>query len=171
MSRDQQTVLKSPYNLCFQVCTRGAAIFAGPGPEDSVKMVYSENLEYGAIESQPHTPEKQLGNSARLWHAMKSMTIHGQWMHSCTFSTPTDTVRLQAADLFAYEICKEFESQRKRPDAPMRWGLRQILKLVDLDFVMIRLFNRKELLRLIIEAGFVHREGTEEIGDIDAQMF
>ena len=35
---------------------------------------------------------------------------------------------------------------------------------------MIRLFDRKELLRLIIEGNHPYREGTGEISDVDEQL-
>jgi hypothetical protein len=101
---------------------------------------------------------------------MKSRTDLGPWMESCSFSTPSETVQLQMADLFAYEICKEFENLQKRPHAPMRWALRQILNLEHEQFAMIRFFDRKELLRLVIEAGLPNKEGTEEVGDAGAQL-
>jgi hypothetical protein len=168
LNLQQRTNLRSPYHICFQTCTRGAALIAFP--DSQIRMVYSENIEYGATQQAPSTPYRQLGNAAQLWSVMKSRTDLGQWMESCSFSTPTETVQLQMADLFAYEICKEFENLQKRPGAPMRWALRQILKLEHEEFAMIRFFDRKELLRLVIEAGLPDTEGTGEVGDAGVQL-
>ncbi len=168
LTPQQQSNFKSPYHFAFQTCTRGAALL-GRAP-DEIRMVYSENIEYGAMESSPDAGARQLGNADLLWRSIKKLTLFGQWMHSCSFSTPAKTVQLQAADLFAYELYKEFENQQKRPNDPMRWGLKQILTLASPDHAFIRLFDRKELLRTIIEAGHPYQQGFEEVGDIDVQM-
>lgn len=168
LTPQQQSNFKSPYHFAFQTCTRGAAIL-GRVPAE-IRMVYSENIEYGAVESFPDAGAKQLGNADLLWRSIKELTFFGQWMHSCSFSTPGKTVQLQAADLFAYELYKEFENQQNRPNDPMRWGLKQILTLTSPDHVLIRLFDRKELLRTMVEAGHPYQEDFAEVGDIDEQM-
>jgi len=78
-------------------------------------------------------------------------------------STPTDTVPLQAADIIAYELSKDFENRIRRPNDRMRFGLRQILRMSNIPLPMIRLFDRRELLRLIVEAGFPCQVGVEEL--------
>jgi hypothetical protein len=166
LTTEQQSDLKSPYHLAFQTCTRGAAIL-GLVPAE-IRMVYSENIEYGAVE-RPHAKSKQIGDADLLWRSIKELTIFGQWMESCSFSTPIETIPLQAADLFAYELYKEFENQQRRPNDPMRWGLRQILSLASAEHVLIRLYDRKEMLRTIVEAGMPHQDGAEEVGNIDVQ--
>jgi hypothetical protein len=167
----QQTLLKSPWHVAFQICTRTTAIFAGPDSAEKARMVYSRNLEYGANRYDPDTPPRQRGNAAQLWDAIKVRTMFGRWMHSCSFEAPEEVVQLQVADLFAYEICKEFENQQKRPNALMRWPLRQILALMPQSLGLIRLFDRKELIRLLIEGGFERNdEALGEVGDLDTQM-
>jgi len=169
LSDHQQVSFKGPYHLCFQTCTRGAAIMGMDGPK--TRMIFAQNLEYGAIQSEPNADDQQLGNAELLWHSIKRLTDFGVGMESCSFKTPAEAIPLQAADLFAYELCKEFENQQKRPGDVMRWAMRQILSLYPGEEVMmIRLFDRKELLRLIVEAGMPHREGTEEIVHPDIQM-
>lgn len=91
-------------------------------------------------------------------------------MGSYASSTPAEVVQLQIADLFAYELAKEFENLLTRPSDPMRWPLRQLLTLVDYPWSMIQLFDRKELLRLILESRWSHSEHTEEVGDRAFQM-
>lgn len=168
LTPEQQLDFKSPYHLAFQTCTRGAAISALKPHE--VNMVFSENLDYGAVQSDASAGADQLGDAHVLWRAIKELTLFGEWMGECSFSSPAVTPQLQAADLFAYELYKEFENQQRRPDLPMRWGLRQILSLYPPEVSLIRLFDRKELLRTIIEANLPHKEHTEEVGDVDSQM-
>ena len=68
--------------------------------------------------------------------------------------------------LFAYELAKEFENLLIRPKDRMRWGLRQILRREGYAFNFIRLFDRKELLRIIKESSWPDQTGVEEITDI-----
>jgi len=77
---------------------------------------------------------------------------------------------LQIADLFAYELAKEFENLLKRPNDKMRWGLRQILKNEHFPTALISLIDRLELLRIIKESNMQFQEGIEELGDPVKQM-
>ena len=94
---------------------------------------------------------------------MRDTTDFGKWMGGYGSSTPADTVQLQAADLFAYELAKEFQNIVTRPKDRMRWGLRQILRAVNFPFHFVRLLDRKELLRIIKESRWPDQTGTEEV--------
>ena len=111
-----------------------------------------------------------LDSAEQLWHMMKAHTDFGKWMGSYGSSTPSANVQLQAADLFAYELSKEFEMLRIRPDGQMRWALQQILGLIHYPFAFISLMDRLELLRVIKESDWKCKENTEEVGDSNMQM-
>jgi hypothetical protein len=170
LSERQRTMLLDPYYVAFQTCTRGAAIVAAAYPHEKAVMVYSYNKEFGATKPQEVYSVDQAGRAEQLWHAMKNSTDFGRWMGAYSSGSPAEIVQLQAADLFAYELAKEFQNLICRPDDNMRWGLRQILPLVTNPWPMIRLFDRKELLRLIIEGNLPYKEGTEEVSDVDEQL-
>lgn len=171
LSDRQQKSLLDPYYVAFQRCTRGATGVGMFGePQEKVAMVYSYNEEYGATKPQKEYSVDQAGRAEQLWHAMKKNTDFGPWMGSYASNTPRELVQLQIADLFAYELAKEFENLLKRPDDKMRWGLRQILKKSHFQTAMISLMDRLELLRIIKESNMQFQEGTEEIGDPFKQM-
>ena len=170
LSDRQQAMFLDPYYLAFQTCTRGAALTAAGYRFEKVTMVYSYNKEFGVTEPQEVYSVDQAGRAERLWHAMAETTDFGKWMGAYTIGSPETIIQLQAADLFAYELAKEFDNLLFRPNDDMRWALRQILKLVTYPIPMIRLFDRTELLRLIIEGNFPYKEGTEEVTDVDAQL-
>jgi hypothetical protein len=86
-------------------------------------------------------------------------------MGSFASGTPTEMCPLQAADLFAYELCHEFENRIKRPHDKMRWGLRQILRMYRIPIPQIRLLDTKELLRVIHESQWPDQTGAEEINN------
>ncbi len=159
LTQAQRTMYRDPYHACFQLCTRGAAIQAVfEPPEEKVAMVYAFNEEYGTNKN---------GGAEQLWQAMKEhVTLDCDMnarMGSYASSTPSELCPLQAADLFAYELCHEFENRIKRPNDRMRWALRQILRMYKIPSPMVRLLDRKELLRQILESGWPDQTGTEEV--------
>ncbi len=170
LSPRQQVMLRDPYYIAFQRCTRGVAhLGMHVEPPDKVAMVYSYNKEFGATKPKEVYSADQAGIAEKLWHWMKESWDFGRGMGSYSSSTPGETVQLQAADLFAYELSKEFENLLTRPEDDMRWGLRQILSGADFPHAMISLMDRLELLRIIKESNMRFQEGTEEIPDTEAQ--
>jgi hypothetical protein len=166
LTAEQQSHFKDPYYVAFQTCTRGAAIQSmALTPPEKVAMIYAYNQQFGAVAPKEVYSVDQAGHAEQLWHVMQATTDFGQWMTGYGSSTPRDTVQLQAADLFAYELAKEFENLLTRPKDDMRWGLRQILK-AHLPFHFIQLFDRKELLRIIKQSNWPDQSGVEELDDL-----
>lgn len=153
LTESQQSSFLDPYYLAFQKCTRGAAASAVfEPPEEKVTMVYAFQSEFGR-------------RAEELWHAMKASVVDiGPKMGSYASRTPAEMCPLQAADVFAYELLKEFENRVKRPQDRMRYGLRQILKMNRVPLPRISLLDRKELLRIIKDARFEDQTGTDELG-------
>jgi len=170
LSEGQRVAFRDPYYLAFQLCTWGAAVEALGHEPEKVAMVYAYNQERGVTKPQDTYSVDQSGGAEKLWHAMKDMTDYGRWMGAYASSTPAEVVQLQMADLFAYELTKEFENLKFRPGDPMRWGLRQILTLADPEFSMIRFLDRKEMLRIVKQSMFPCQIGVEEVANADAQM-
>lgn len=156
LTEEQRTAFREPYFFAFQQCTRGAATEAVFEPaSETVDTIYAFNDEYGANKN---------GLAAQLWDAIRSNYEHGNRLGSYTACSPKDCCPLQAADLFAYELCKEFENRIKRPDDAMRYGLRRILKMSKIPMARIRLFDRKELLRSVSDGNLSDQTGVDELG-------
>lgn len=170
LSKEQQAAFKDPYYIAFQRCTRGASLEAMDLEPETVSMVYSYNHEFGATKAQEVYSVDQSGLAEQLWHTMKNSTDFGKWMGSYASSTPGENVQLQASDLFAYELSKEFEILRVNPQREMRWPLKQILGLIKYPFAFISLMDRPELLRVIKESEWPCLEHTQEIGNPNMQM-
>jgi hypothetical protein len=164
LTEDQKSAFRDPYHIAFQMCTRGATVCALGFEPEKVAMIYSYNREYGATKPQETFSIDQAGGAQKLWHAMQQMTDYGDWMGAYDSRTPDEVVQLQAADLFAYELIKEFETLKTKPDRPMRWGLRQILTLADETYSLIRLLDRKEMLRTVLQSGFPCQRGGGRSG-------
>jgi hypothetical protein len=142
-----------PYFMAFQQVTKGAALQAvftenpfvphEPSEIETVAMVYAYQAEFGATES---------GRAQQLWHAMKNLTNPiGRWMGSYKSEFAKNLYPLQAADLLAYELTKEFENQLSRPDDRMRWALRRILPLGG-DQPLLQFYDDLEMIRVFLEA-------------------
>ncbi|MGC2742831.1 MAG: hypothetical protein WA672_06565 [Candidatus Angelobacter sp.] len=161
LTASQQAALREPFYVVFQFCTRIAAIEATiEPPEETVAMTYAYNSEYGVTFA---------GKAEQLWHKIKSKFQHGSRMRSYACGTPLELPQLQAADLLAYELTRDFESIRKRPNLGMRWPLKQILRMCKIPKPQIMFFDRKELFRVIrgnsCNAKFSDQTGIEEIDD------
>ena len=155
LTPEQQTQFHDPYYLCFQACTRGAAIEAVfEEKAEQVTTVYAFNEEFGTNKN---------GSAEQLWQMIRKHYDHGHRLGSYASSTPAERCPLQAADLFAYELCHEFENRIKRPNDRMRWGLRQILRMYAIPSPQILMFDRKELLRRIKESDWPDQTGVEEV--------
>jgi hypothetical protein len=98
---------------------------------------------------------------------MKSTLDVGFRMGAYVSSTPQEFCQLQAADIFAYELSKEFENRIKRPNDKMRWALREIMSMNRSQLPRVLLVDRLELLRTIKEARFPDQTGVEEIHNYD----
>lgn len=163
-----KTHFQDPYFMAFQIVTRGAAVQALPKTypfePESVAMVYAYQEEFGA--TAPTEREEQAGQAQRLFRAMKRLTIYGQYMGSYECDSPSNRSPLQAADLFAYELTKEFENQLTRPDDKMRWALREILRptVKDGGHHLIQFFDGHEMVRVFIES--TGQESRPDLQDI-----
>jgi hypothetical protein len=170
LTEDQRGCFKDPYYMAFQQCTRGACLQAVGHEPEKVAMVYAYQKEFGTTAPQGVFSVDQAGNAEKLWHVMKNETIYGRWMGAYSSSTPKELIPLQAADLLAYELTKEFENLLFRPSDKMRWGLRQILPIALADSVPLFHFcDRREMLRFIKESQMPCQVGVEEIADTTLQ--
>ena len=161
----QRSAFNGPYHIAFQICTRGAAIAAHFLPiAERVDIVYAYNEEFGAVKPAEMYSIDQAGNAEQLWHAIKDHTDFGQRMGNYASGTPAELVQLQAADVVAYELVKEFENRINRPSDDMRYGLRQIVRMVPI-LPKIQLLDRLELLRIVKENGFACQVGVDELED------
>ena len=148
---------REPYFMAFQMVTKGAALQALPsyirGVPEAVAMVYAYQKEFGATQAGSPKNEKQAGAAQQLWLAMKKMTTFGQYMESYRSGSPEELCPLQAADLFAYELTKEFENLLRRPNDAMRWALRKILRPIreQEKLALIQFYDAHDIVRVFLE--------------------
>jgi hypothetical protein len=151
-----QALFKDPYYLSFQQVTHGCRISGMTLTEElfsgeAVAMVYAYQEEFGAVESGSANPRQQ-GRAESLWHAMKAQRSPlSKFMGTYASSLADDVAALQAADLFAYEITKEFENRLSRPGDDMRWGLRQLLGKLSNQQALIKFYGFDSLLESLMD--------------------
>ncbi len=107
--------LRDPYYVGFQEVTRGLSIVAEVSDAGPISMVYSIHEKHGATEA---------GMAAQLWTFMKRSN---KWTGPYSIGSPEDVYALQAADLFAYELTREFESICGNSERQMRWPMKQFV--------------------------------------------
>ena len=155
---EHQIMFRGPYFIAFQKVTRGASICGlsldGPDRGEKVAMVYAYQKEYGAIESGSDNPQNQ-GQAEQLWHAMRqSGTIDTNCMGAYSSAFADDVFGLQAADLLAYELTREFENSLQHPDLAMRKSLQRLLAK-DYKQGLFKFYSFEALLETLIDSGLI----------------
>lgn len=117
--------LRDPYYVGFQEVTRGLSIIAKVDNAHPIAMVYAIHEKFGATEA---------GMAQQLWATMKSQSEFGAWMGHYSIDFSANSYALQAADLFVYELTKEFETICGNSGRKMRWPLKQIILSEESDF-------------------------------------
>ncbi len=143
-----------PYYMAFQEVTKGLAFRGAPRSEDletqQVMMVYARQDEYGATEK---------GRASQLWHNIKNgkpQYVWSDWMGSYAPGSPKNVLPLQAADFFAYELTREFESWRNPNRPPMRMGLKMLLRGLKRR-PLIKLYDLPGMLDMYRNSGIINK--------------
>lgn len=140
-----------PYYIAFQEVTKGLAFSGCPIDDDlkvdPVSMVYAYQKEFGATEG---------GRACQLWNIIKSSPkqfVWADWMGTYTSARPEQVLQLQAADLFAYTLTREFELWRLTEDIPpMRESLKRIINRHQ-KRLFIKLYEKRTLLDMLWNSG------------------
>ena len=171
LTEPQRNAIGSPFYLAFQKCVVGSCM--GPissrsmdvfdigepdRPIEKVAMVFAYQEEFGQVPK---------GACEQYWFRIKNSTNPVRHhMGSYASNTPAELIPLQAADLFSYELCHEFEiymGDRKQPIRKMRIPLKRILQSLTNDGLEILHFDRLELLRHLMEGKHRDRTGFDEV--------
>ncbi|MDR3735787.1 MAG: hypothetical protein P4L10_09645 [Acidobacteriaceae bacterium] len=149
---EHKAFTKDPYYMAFQEVTKGLSMRGSPihSPTfdsiEPVAMVYAYQKEYGATEA---------GRAQQLWHITKDSPERfpwASWMGTYISAKPSERLPLQAADLFAYELTREFEAWRKPNPPPMRTGLKALLKGLEWP-PLIKLYTLPVILDMLWNSG------------------
>jgi hypothetical protein len=155
LTAEHRAMIRDPYYMAFQEVTKNISLAAIPKEypfvPEAVSMVYAYQEEFGA------TPK---GRAEQLWQTIKKNFMWGQWMGAYRSASPSELLPLQAADLFIYELTREFENWIRRPNEGMRWALKQILCGSDRE-LLIKLFTFPVIVSMLWNSGAIEGEGSE----------
>lgn len=110
-----RTYVPDPYYICMVSCLSLIEGFAVHTDADTVAIVLSEQVEFKR-------------NALRLFDQIRRDFQIPQRALPPAFRDMRDVVQLQAADLVAYEMQKEYERRLYRLDSKPRYGYLELLK-------------------------------------------
>jgi hypothetical protein len=110
---EQQARLRDPFFPLFQEVINGASLEAYFEPRTAiVRMIYSQQDEFA-------------GSARQLFDVLRRRNPR---IGELQFADMRTVPGLQAADLLSFEFARYYRNKRTRPELPMRWPLRQILR-------------------------------------------
>jgi hypothetical protein len=113
LTQEQRARLRDPFFPLFQEVIDGASLEAYFHPPNvTVRMIYSQQDEFA-------------GSARQLFDVMQGRNAR---IGELQFADMRTVPGLQAADLLSFEFARYYRNKRTRPDLPMRWRLRQILR-------------------------------------------
>jgi hypothetical protein len=138
-SAEDQKLMGDPYHFCLMGCVYLPSWRTENDPPDvRVSIIFGEQLEFKYMAGQLLEDFKQNYPAAKRFDPP-------------AFGDMKEVVPLQAADIVAYELHKEFERRRYRPQADQRYGYMELMKVALRSYTFMPfIYHTKDTL-----AGFV----------------
>jgi hypothetical protein len=154
-TKEQQSYFDDPYHLCFQSVIPACTVFIermkNVAAEEKVALIFSNQVEF------KHRALQIYEQVAETQYYMRRTTPPN-------FRAMRDFAPLQAADIIAYEMYKEFDRRLYRPTEKPRHGFDRIelmSKRWNLQSSMFRFFSESDIAALVRR-----REKTNELKDL-----
>ena len=164
LNSNQQTLLRSSYFTALQECIRGATTQALALEPETVDMVFAEQTEYGTVEARGEDNPDNAGTTEILYYAIKrNLPIIGQYMGEYSSGSPEDLIPLQAADVLAYEMTKEYENI-VNTERRIRESFKELMRLGG-KRPLIKYLDRRALLTILKESGYIDEVVAEEVDE------
>lgn len=119
LTNHQRSLFGDPYHIGFLSTLSQLTAIAGEmrlEPGTKIAPVFSDHVEFRHA-------------ALRGYELLCRHREVKQWIDSPVFRDMRDLVPLQAADIVAYELYKEFERTLFRPNAPQRYGYQVICRM------------------------------------------
>jgi hypothetical protein len=143
-----------PYFLCFQSCVAACVTFLedlhGVSPEEKVALIFSDQVEFRHRALQIYE------------QAQEDLDVIKRRGTPPVFRDMRKMVALQAADIIAYEMYKEYERRTHRPNASPRYGYERLVKMTQRNYFpepMFMIEDEKSFAELIV----IYEKNKEEI--------
>jgi hypothetical protein len=136
---EDREMMEDPYHFCLMGCVYLPAWRTeNASPDVRLSIVFSEQSEFKNM-------------AGLLLDDFKQNHTEGQRFDTPVFEDMKMVVPLQAADIVAYELYKEFERRRYRSEAEQRYGYKELIKVARRSYTPIPfIFHTRDTL-----AGFV----------------
>jgi hypothetical protein len=117
LTREHQVIYHDPYLRGFSDCAGLPGLLLKDEPQDvKYAVVFSEQAEFR------HRAES-------VYQMLKQYFSFSHRMSHPKFKNMVDVLPLQAADIIAYELHREFERQLYEPSKEPRYGYKELLKM------------------------------------------
>lgn len=119
LSEEYKEFLMDPYYLCFSSALAGCTAFLEfkkLPPDEKVALIFSEQVEFR-------------NKALKIYEQVKEQEMLKARGTPPIFRDMRDIVPLQAADIVAYEMYKEYERRLHRPKAAPRFGYQRLVKM------------------------------------------
>ncbi len=118
-TKEQQDYFHDPYFLCFQSLVAACSSileFRKVPVEEKVALIFSDQVEFRT-------------RALQIYKNVEDTNFYVRRSTPPVFRDMREIVPLQAADIIAYEMHKEFERQLYRSSAKPRYGYQKIVKM------------------------------------------
>jgi hypothetical protein len=117
LSERDRALVDDPYYLAFLACVAIPCLFIqNAPPEIKLATVFGEHSVFAS-------------KAAGFHQRVRDIYAVGNRLYSPAFRDMREFVPLQAADIMAYELYKEADRQRYRPEAKSRFGMIELSQL------------------------------------------
>lgn len=159
----QQAAMRSPYFTAMQECVRGACAQVIALEPEVVDMAFARQVECGTLDAHGENSPDNSGTTERLFYGIKqNLPQLGSYMGKYGSGDPAEMIPLQAADMLAYEMTKDYEgvlSQR-----PIRKSYQELMRMGGRRPLM-KYLDRLDLLSILKESEFPDTDGFAEIDE------
>lgn len=138
-SAEDRKLMEDPYHFCLMGCVYLPAWRTeNASPDVRIAIIFSEQSEFKNM-------------AGLLLDDFKQNNAEGKRFDPPVFRDMKTVVPLQSADIVAYELYKEFERQRYRPQDKSRYGYEELIKIaIRSNTIMPFIFHTRDTL-----AGFI----------------
>lgn len=137
-TKEQQGYFHDPYFLCFQSLVAACSSileFRKVPDEEKIGLIFSDQVEFRR-------------RALQIYKNVEHADFYVRRSTPPIFRDMREVVPLQAADIIAYEMHKEFERRLYRPSAESRYGYQKIVKMsnrVGHNQPLFRFFTKTEI--------------------------
>jgi hypothetical protein len=141
-TKEEQGYFLDPYFVCFISLVASATTFMEAmkvADEEKIALIFSDQVEFK-------------NRALKMYKEIEEVGLYTRRSTPPDFSDMRKSVPLQAADIVAYEMYKEFDRRLYRPNANTRYGFKRIEEMSrrsNFRYPMFRFFAKSDLAEMV----------------------